>query len=66
YEPAHLALGEVLLYQGKVDEALAELRQAVELAPNDPRTHAALAKALEAAGRHAEAVEEMKRAATAR
>ena len=50
---------------GAID-AVAELRQAVQISPNDPAPHAALAKALEAAGRHAEAMEEMKRAAAAR
>ena len=50
YAPGHRALGEVLLYQGQVDDALTELRRAVELAPQDPGNHAALAKALSAKG----------------
>jgi Flp pilus assembly protein TadD len=52
-------LGELVLYQGQVDDSLAELRRAVELAPRDPSTHAALAKALTAKGLTAEADEEM-------
>ena len=32
----HRALGETLLYLDKVDEAIAELRRAVELAPQEP------------------------------
>jgi len=59
-------LGELLLYQGQVDEALAELRRAVELEPRDPGTHAALAKALAAKGLSAEADEEARKAQQAR
>ena len=36
YAAGHRALGEVLLYQGQVDDAITELRRAVELAPQDP------------------------------
>ncbi|HLK31540.1 MAG TPA: tetratricopeptide repeat protein, partial [Terriglobales bacterium] len=66
YEPAHLALGEILLYQGKVDDAVSELRQATELAPNDPAAHGTLAKALKAKGLDSEAQQEMQKAAGAR
>jgi len=45
-----------------VDDALSELRRAVELAPLDPANHAALAKALSAKGLGAEAQEEMRKA----
>jgi len=45
-----------------VDDALRELRRAVELAPQDPGNHAALAKALSARGLTAEAEEEMRKA----
>ena len=62
YAPGHRALGEILLYQGQVDDALSELRRAVELAPQDPGNHAALAKALSAKGLTAEAEEEMRKA----
>ena len=50
------------LYQGQVDDALAELRRAAELAPQDPGNHAALAKALSAKGLNDEAKEEMRKA----
>ena len=56
------ALGETLLYEGKVDEALAELRQAAELAPDEPAMHESLAKALDAKGMTAEAESERQRA----
>ncbi|MBZ5627256.1 MAG: sulfatase-like hydrolase/transferase [Acidobacteriia bacterium] len=62
YAEGFLALGEVLLYQSKLDDALTQLQKAVRLEPANPHAHAVLAKALEAKGRHAEAVEEMKRA----
>jgi Flp pilus assembly protein TadD len=52
----------MLVYQGKLDEGLKELRTAGRLAPNDPRIHQALAKALEAKGLHMEANEEMRKA----
>ena len=55
YAAGHRGLGEVLLYQGQVDDALTELRRAAELAPMDPANHAALAKALSAKGLNAEA-----------
>jgi Tfp pilus assembly protein PilF len=50
------------LYQSKVNDALLPLQKAVSLQPANPRAHAVLAKALEASGRHDEAVEELKRA----
>ena len=40
----------MLLYQGKLDEGLKELRAGRASAPDDPRVHEALAKALEAKG----------------
>jgi Flp pilus assembly protein TadD len=57
-----MALGELLLGQGQVDEAITELRQAVALAPEQPGTHVALAKALETKGLAVEAQQEMRRA----
>jgi Flp pilus assembly protein TadD len=62
YAPGHRALGELLLYQGQVDESLTELHQAAALDPNDAGTHAALAKALSAKHLDAEADEEMRKA----
>jgi Flp pilus assembly protein TadD len=52
----------MLLYQGKLDEAMVELRRGIELAPENPRAHAALAKALEAKGQTEEAQQEMRKA----
>ncbi|MGH9493090.1 MAG: tetratricopeptide repeat protein, partial [Terriglobales bacterium] len=60
--PGHRAVGEVLLYQKLVPEALGELRLAVKLAPGDPQMHLSLAKALEAAGQPEEAQEERRKA----
>ena len=62
FAPGYRALGEMLVYQGKLDEGLKELRTAARLAPNDPRVHQSLAKALEAKGLHMEANEEMRKA----
>ena len=58
----HRALGETLLYEGHLDEAIAELRRAVLLAPNEPEMHASLAHALNAKGLTAEADQEMRQA----
>jgi Flp pilus assembly protein TadD len=52
----------MLVYQGKIDAGLKELRTAVRLAPGDPRNHDALAKALQAKGMTAEAASEMRKA----
>jgi tetratricopeptide (TPR) repeat protein len=57
------ALGDTLVYQGKVDEAIVDLRKAVQLTPDDPQVHESLAKALEAKGLTGEAAEERQRAA---
>jgi len=62
YAPGHRALGEMLLYQNRLDAALSELRRASELAPQDPSTHASLAKALSAKGLESEAEEERQKA----
>jgi len=62
FAPGYRALGEMLVYQGKVDEGLKQLHTAARLAPNDPRIHESLAKALEAKGLHVEAKEEMRKA----
>ena len=62
FAPGYKALGEMLVYQGKLDEGVKELRTAVRLAPGDPRNHEALAKALQAKGLSIEAAEEMRKA----
>ena len=62
FAPGYRATGELLLYQGQVREALEQLRLAVRLAPEDAQARLSLAKALEAAGRPAEAQEERRRA----
>jgi tetratricopeptide (TPR) repeat protein len=62
FAPGYRALGEMLVYQGKLDEGLKELRAAARLAPDDPRVHESLAKALEAKGLHAEASQEQRKA----
>src|SRR5258708_36590791 len=62
YAAGHRAVGELLLYQGQVDESLVELRRSAELDPRDPGTHAALARALSAKGPDADAAEETRKA----
>ena len=62
YAPGHRALGELLLSQGQLDEALAQLHKAAELSPEDGSTHSALARALAAKGLASEAQEEMRKA----
>jgi Flp pilus assembly protein TadD len=52
----------MLLYQNQTDDALAELRRAVELAPQDPSAHASLARALSAKGLDDEAERERQKA----
>ena len=62
FAPGYKALGEMLVFQGKVDAGLKELRMAVRLAPGDPRNHDALSKALQAKGLNAEAAAETRKA----
>ncbi len=62
YAMGHRAIGEILLYQGHIDEAVTELRNAAGLAQQDPQMHVALAKALEAKGLHEEAEAEISKA----
>jgi tetratricopeptide (TPR) repeat protein len=52
---AHRMLGRVYLVDQQDEEAISELRHAVELAPDDERTHLALADALVGTGRWADA-----------
>lgn len=51
YAPAHLALGELLLTAGRVDEAISHLEQARELAPADSAVYSHLAIAYRRSGR---------------
>ena len=55
-------LGETLRHQGKLREAIAVLRQAVELNPDELDAWSALASAYEAEGRRSEAAEAAERA----
>ncbi len=59
---AHSNLGMVLLATGRVDEGIAELKEAVKLAPNDPQFVMGLANAMVRAGRGDEALEFFKKA----
>ena len=53
--PAYALSAEVLARQGRNDEALAAIKRALELAPNDPDHHISQARILNAVGRAAEA-----------
>jgi cytochrome c-type biogenesis protein CcmH/NrfG len=48
--PLHYRLGEVLIESGKIDDAIASLRRADALAPNDPEVATAMARALRLRG----------------
>jgi tetratricopeptide (TPR) repeat protein len=54
---AHAAMGKVLVRQEKLDEGIAELQKAVELAPDDPAPYYVLGFALRALERNVEAAE---------
>ena len=47
---AHARLGVTLEAQGKLDEAIAEFREAIRLRPDDAHVHTRLGVALEAQG----------------
>jgi tetratricopeptide (TPR) repeat protein len=53
---AHQCLGSALLGEGKVEEAMVELREALRLAPRYPDAHNNLGQALGMLGRHEEAL----------
>ena len=55
----HVALGNVLVWRRRHDQALAELNRAVELDHNYAQGHALLGMALMYSGRHAEALESL-------
>jgi len=57
YAQAFEALGELLTYQGKLDEAISSLRTALEIEPGYAKARQALIKALEANGQAGEAEE---------
>ena len=55
----HLAEGKKLLAANRYGEAEHELAEVVSLAPSDPQAHILLAQALEAEGKHSNAVGEL-------
>jgi adenylate cyclase len=57
YYWSHIVLGQVYLSQQQYDQALAEMKQGVALAPTEAGTHAALAEGLSCMGRTEEALE---------
>ena len=58
---AHLALGKALLHDGKVSDAVAELRDATRLDPTSGEAHYQLGLALARNGQQQEGAEEVKR-----
>ena len=52
---AHSIMAQLLAQQGRYDEAFDHIDRAMALAPNDPNTHIAKAKLLNATGRAEEA-----------
>lgn len=59
FAPAYLTLGLIQEQRRDLDEAAAAISRAVELAPQSPRMHAALARTLALAGRHDQARAEL-------
>ena len=59
---SHLANSKRLLSQNRYGEAERELAETVRLNPDDPQVHILLAQALEAEGKHPEAVAELQTA----
>lgn len=53
---AHLCLGDVLLREGRVDEAIPHFRESIRLAPKLPEPYNKLGSALGAKERHEEAI----------
>jgi tetratricopeptide (TPR) repeat protein len=62
YAPALVERGRLLLVLGRAEEALAALRAATALAPEDPEAQSSLGVALLATGRGADAVAPLERA----
>ena len=61
----HRQTGSALRKAGRLEEAEAELREALRLRPADPRAHLEMARVLEARGNMSGAVEHMQRALAA-
>jgi tetratricopeptide (TPR) repeat protein len=59
---AHTVLGEALLAESRVDEALEQCRRAIELAPQDPASHVSLGVVLYGLRRFDRAAEEFRAA----
>ena len=59
---AYTALGEIYLYQKRVDDAVQALERAVAIAPQMKQAHYRLGQAYEAKGLHTQAQEELDRA----
>ena len=59
----HNNLGIALMGQGKIDEAIAEFRTAVQLEPESAKSHRNLADALASARQYDEAIDQFRRAA---
>ncbi|WP_343074113.1 rhodanese-like domain-containing protein [Microvirga zambiensis] len=58
--PAYALSAEVMARQGRNDEALAAIKRALELAPNDPDNHIGRARILNAVGRAMEAEQDVR------
>ncbi len=58
----HIVLGDVLSDQGKTDDAIAEYRKAIELAPRDAAPHSSLGAALSDQGKTDDAIAEYRKA----
>ena len=56
YRRAQLLLADLYLFNGDADKAIEELTKAVASDPKDPNAQHSLAEALDAAGRHSEAL----------
>jgi tetratricopeptide (TPR) repeat protein len=57
WHPNHIVLGYIYLYQQQYDQALAEMKRAVALAPNKAESHATLATVLSCMGGTEDALE---------
>jgi tetratricopeptide (TPR) repeat protein len=64
YAPAHLSLASLALADGDTTVALSELEAAAQMSPNDPATAFFYGRALIAAAKDKEGLEQLKRCAT--